>query len=75
MATSRAHLTVVEFCEEVGIGRSTFYDWRTKDRALDASSCPMVSFEFAAPSMSAGWTRSKKGPLNAADVRRPHLRD
>ncbi|MCU7724581.1 helix-turn-helix domain-containing protein [Actinoplanes sp. KI2] len=33
MATRRAHLTIVEFCEEIGIGRSTFYDWRTKRRA------------------------------------------
>ncbi|TCN39848.1 helix-turn-helix protein [Kribbella orskensis] len=26
----RNHLTVAEFCEELGIARSTFYDWRTK---------------------------------------------
>ena len=28
-----AHLTIVEFCEEIGITRSTFYDWRAKRRA------------------------------------------
>jgi predicted DNA-binding transcriptional regulator AlpA len=33
VTTRRAHLTVVEFCEEIGIGRSTFYDWRAKHRA------------------------------------------
>jgi predicted DNA-binding transcriptional regulator AlpA len=33
MAIRRAHLTIVEFCEEIGIGRSTFYDWRAKRRA------------------------------------------
>ena len=27
---SGAYLTVAEFCEEMGIARSTFYDWRTK---------------------------------------------
>ena len=29
----RAHLTIVEFCEEMRIARSTFYDWRAKRRA------------------------------------------
>jgi predicted DNA-binding transcriptional regulator AlpA len=30
-ATSTAtHLTVVDFCAELGIARSTFYDWRAK---------------------------------------------
>lgn len=32
MAT-RAHLTIVEFCEEMVISRSTFYEWRAKHRA------------------------------------------
>ena len=27
---SRAHLTVAEFCAEMNIARSTFYDWRAK---------------------------------------------
>jgi predicted DNA-binding transcriptional regulator AlpA len=31
--TQRAHLTVAEFCEEMRIARSTFYDWRAKRRA------------------------------------------
>lgn len=31
--TERAHLTVAEFCEEMSIARSTFYDWRAKRRA------------------------------------------
>jgi predicted DNA-binding transcriptional regulator AlpA len=29
----RANLTIVEFCEEMDISRSTFYDWRAKRRA------------------------------------------
>jgi predicted DNA-binding transcriptional regulator AlpA len=32
MAT-RQHLTITEICEELGIARSTFDDWRTKGRA------------------------------------------
>ena len=27
------HLTVNEFCDEMGVARSTFYDWRAKGRA------------------------------------------
>ena len=26
--TSRAHLTIDELCQELGVARSTFYDWR-----------------------------------------------
>lgn len=34
MATrSRSMLTLAEVCEELGISRSTFYDWRAKRRA------------------------------------------
>jgi predicted DNA-binding transcriptional regulator AlpA len=29
----RTHLTIAEFCEEMCIARSTFYDWRAKRRA------------------------------------------
>jgi len=28
--TSRARLTVTEVCEDLGVSRSTFYEWRTK---------------------------------------------
>lgn len=31
--TQRAYLTVAEFCGEMLIARSTFYDWRAKRRA------------------------------------------
>ncbi len=34
MSANRARmLTVQDFCEEVGVSRSTFYDWRAKGRA------------------------------------------
>ena len=29
----RKHLTVAEVCEELGVSRSTFYDWRAAHRA------------------------------------------
>jgi predicted DNA-binding transcriptional regulator AlpA len=28
--TSRAHLTIVQVCQELGVAPSTFYDWRAK---------------------------------------------
>jgi len=33
VSINRRHLTVNEFCDEFGIARSTFYDWRAKGRA------------------------------------------
>jgi excisionase family DNA binding protein len=38
--TTRRHLTVAEFCEEVGVTRSTFYDWRAKRRAPQCIKLP-----------------------------------
>lgn len=31
--TGGQHLTIAEVCAELGISRSTFYDWRAKGRA------------------------------------------
>lgn len=33
MTHHRTHMTVGELCEELGVARSTFYDWRAKGRA------------------------------------------
>lgn len=30
---SGRHLTIADVCEELGISRSTFYDWRAKRKA------------------------------------------
>lgn len=32
-AGTRSPLTVAELCQELGISRSTFYEWRAKGRA------------------------------------------
>jgi excisionase family DNA binding protein len=32
-ARSRDKLTVAEFCDDLGISRSTFYEWRAKGKA------------------------------------------
>ncbi len=37
---SRAHMTVDEFCDEMGIVRSTFYEWRAKHRAPQCIKLP-----------------------------------
>ena len=31
--TSRTRLTIADICADLGISRSTFYDWRAKGRA------------------------------------------
>ncbi|MBB6564758.1 helix-turn-helix domain-containing protein [Kribbella sandramycini] len=31
--THRAHLTIAELCAELGVARSTFYDWRAAKKA------------------------------------------
>lgn len=31
--TSSRHMTIMDVCEELGISRSTFYDWRKKRTA------------------------------------------
>lgn len=33
MATRHEYLTIAEVCEELGVARSTFDDWRVKGRA------------------------------------------
>ncbi|MFE3457418.1 helix-turn-helix transcriptional regulator [Nocardiopsis aegyptia] len=37
---TRSWLTVDEFCEELGIARSTFNDWRAKGRAPKCAKLP-----------------------------------
>jgi predicted DNA-binding transcriptional regulator AlpA len=32
-SANRQHMTLAELCEDLGISRSTFYDWRAKRRA------------------------------------------
>ena len=32
-AVARRHMTIADLCAELGIARSTFYDWRAKGRA------------------------------------------
>lgn len=32
-SSTRTHLTVIDFCAEIGVARSTFYEWRAKGAA------------------------------------------
>jgi excisionase family DNA binding protein len=31
--TTRTHLTIADVCAELGVARSTFYDWRASHKA------------------------------------------
>ncbi len=39
-ATSKRHLTIAELCEDLGITRSTFYEWRAKRKAPPSIKLP-----------------------------------
>ena len=38
--TERRHLTIAELCDELGVARSTFYDWRAKGAAPRSMKLP-----------------------------------
>ncbi|GGS97822.1 hypothetical protein GCM10010156_65040 [Planobispora rosea] len=44
--TAGKPLTVAEFCAELGISRSTFYDWRAKGRAPKCITLPNGSLRI-----------------------------
>ncbi|MGV9776591.1 helix-turn-helix transcriptional regulator [Streptosporangium sp. NPDC003464] len=47
MATAAGKpLTVADFCTELGISRSTFYDWRAKQRAPKCITLPNGSLRI-----------------------------
>ncbi|MFI7038377.1 helix-turn-helix transcriptional regulator [Microbispora rosea] len=45
-AESSKPLTVADFCAELGISRSTFYDWRAKGRAPRCITLPNGSLRI-----------------------------
>ncbi|WP_031166459.1 helix-turn-helix transcriptional regulator [Streptosporangium roseum] len=45
-ATGTKPLTVAEFCAELDISRSTFYDWRAKHRAPKCITLPNGSLRI-----------------------------
>jgi excisionase family DNA binding protein len=42
----RRHLTLAEVCEDLGITRSTFYDWRAKRKAPPSMKLPNGELRF-----------------------------
>jgi predicted DNA-binding transcriptional regulator AlpA len=52
---ARSRMTIAEVCEDLGISRSTFYEWRTKGRAPRCIKLPNgVTSELTTPTMNAG---------------------
>jgi len=43
---TRRHLTLAEICEDLGITRSTFYDWRAKKKAPPCFKLPNGELRF-----------------------------
>jgi excisionase family DNA binding protein len=42
----RQHLTLAEVCDELGVARSTFHDWRAKGRAPKCIKLPNGSLRI-----------------------------
>jgi len=40
LAITQRHLTIAELCAELGVARSTFYDWRAKGAAPRSMKLP-----------------------------------
>ena len=40
MSTTPRHLTIADVCDELGVARSTFYDWRAKGAAPKSLKLP-----------------------------------
>ncbi len=60
MSAPRTWLTVDEFCEELGISRSTFYDWRAKGRAPRVRKLPNAKLRIARADIEA-WYDALEG--------------
>ncbi|NDL60837.1 helix-turn-helix transcriptional regulator [Phytoactinopolyspora mesophila] len=53
----RRHLTVADICEELGISRSTFYEWRAKKTAPPCIKLPNGELRVRAADLDA-WIES-----------------
>ena len=60
---TRKHLTIADLCEELGIARSTFYDWRAKGRAPRCIKLPKGDLRIRRPNSSAGWRNTRRRSL------------
>jgi predicted DNA-binding transcriptional regulator AlpA len=58
----RDHLTLVELCEELGIARSTFNDWRAKGRAPRCIKLPNGSLRIRRAELDR-WLASREDSL------------
>ncbi len=65
----RGHLTVVEVCAELGIARSTLYDWRAARMDPACFNFPTAAFGSGDPTSTDGWSPYRNLPN--ADLLRP----
>jgi excisionase family DNA binding protein len=59
---SRQHLTLAEVCDELGVARSTFNDWRAKGRAPRCIKLPNGSLRIRRAELDR-WLESREEAL------------
>ena len=72
----RSHLTVAEVCAELGVARSTFYDWRAARKGRRVSGFRTAPFGSGGPNSTDGWSPSRNLPAGRQTrLRRSQTRD
>ena len=61
----RDKLTVAEFCDDLGISKSTFYEWRAKGKAPHCFSLPNGSLRIRRSEYER-WLREREDQEDAA---------
>ncbi|WP_167175690.1 helix-turn-helix transcriptional regulator [Saccharomonospora amisosensis] len=59
MGTQRQHLTIADICQELGISRRTFYEWRAKKRAPRCIKLPNGDLRIRRTDLEA-WLESRE---------------
>ena len=69
------HLTIADVCDELGVARSTFSDWRAKGAAPKCLSLPNGEIRVRRVGLDAWLAASKMGWHDTVDIRRSRMDD
>jgi len=69
------HLTIADVCDELGVARSTFYDWRAKGAAPKCFKLPNGEIRVRRWTSTPGCSPLRMGWHDTVDLRRPRVDD